>query len=132
MRVRPLMGRPNVQEAFSVIATAQVQVTGCPLTVTPQPVASIAPEISPSRVVSYDWTVGISGDGPKTLTVQYDQSKDVVVTASVQRLPGMRSVSVQGSVQLESQGKSTLSVYKVQVRCVIITVLFSKVFVGSN
>lgn len=116
MRVRPLTGRPNIQAAFAVITRAVLQVTGCPLTVTPQPLASIAPDIYPSNVVTYSWDAKINSDAPNPLAVQYDQSKEIVVSSSIQRSSGLRSVSVQGSVQLQAQGKSMLSVYKVQVR----------------
>lgn len=115
MRVRPLNGRPTIQDAFAVITPAQLDVVGCPLTVTPQPMASIADQINPSSVVRYGWKADISTTAANPLVVQYNKAKDIVVTASVTRLQGMRSASVQGSVQLQGQGTSELSVYKVQV-----------------
>lgn len=116
MRIRPAVEvGPNRQDAFAVITPAQVVVIGCPLSTVPKPVVTIAPKLDVKNVVSYDWSAQLTSDAANPLVVQYNQPKAVVVRAALRRSEGTRSASVQGSVQLQAQGRTPLSVYKVQV-----------------
>jgi hypothetical protein len=113
VRVRP---DDALQGYFATVTPGQVTVTGCLLTVVPKPVASIAPAMTVTNDVTYSWAVKVDSNAPNPLVVQYNKPVDVISAARVTRRPGQRSTSIQGSVQLMSQGISTLTVNRVQVR----------------
>jgi hypothetical protein len=112
VRVRPEDG---LQGYFATVTPGQVTVTGCLLTVVPKPVASIAPALVTTNDVTYSWNVELESDAPDPLVVQYNTPVAVTVFGRATRRPGQRSTSIRGSVQLMSQGVSTLTVYRVQV-----------------
>jgi hypothetical protein len=113
VRVRP---EDNLQGYFATVTPGQVTVTGCLLSVVPKPVPSIAPALVVTNDVTYTWSVKLDSAAPDPLVVQYSTPVDVTVFGSATRRPGQRSASLTGSVQLMSQGVSTLTVYRVQVR----------------
>jgi hypothetical protein len=113
VRVRP---EDPLQGYFTTVTPGQVTVTGCLLSVVPKPVASIAPAMTVTNDVTYTWAVKLDSNASNPLVVQYNKPVDVNLAARVTRRPGQRSTSVQGSVQLMSQGISMLTVYRVQVR----------------
>jgi hypothetical protein len=113
VRVRP---DDALQGYFATVTPGQVTVTGCLLSVVPKPVPSIAPAMTVTNDVTYTWAVKLESNASNPLVVQYNKPVDVIAAARVTRRPGQRSTSVQGSVQLMSQGISTLTVHRVQVR----------------